>query len=268
MSIAAIKWAKGQRPRNATCRAVLMAVAEYANEDGLGWPSQKTLADDMLLSDRTIRTALAALEADGFIIRLSRRNPDGTRGVDRIQLCLTDEIRQKAEERIQRKKLPVAQPAENIAKTTGKICQNHRKMAAQPPEAVSAQEPSQDDPQEGNPHKQNRSDANASGRTALAVLPDEISPLDRLWLDGRPILIEADCTPKLAGDMIGQWLSRYRDPARILAALLAVREAGTKNPIPFVIAILDAQSGKRAGQKQGRRSAMLNIGLEEGGWLQ
>lgn len=253
MSVEALRWAKTQKPKNATQRAVLMAVAEYANEQGLGWPSQKTLADDMLLTDRTIRTALAGLEADGLLVRISKRNPDGTRGVDRIQLCLTAELRDQALARIQRKKLPVARPAENNDRTTGNSFQNHRKLTTAPPEAVSGQEPSLGEPPVGIPHKQNGSEAIASGSTALAVLPVNLSPRDRLWFEGRPMLMECSLSFKNAGDMIGRWLGKYRDPEAILEAISRAHAEHSQAPIGFVVALLEAPDRKARAAPSGKR---------------
>ncbi|WCS27255.1 helix-turn-helix domain-containing protein [Methylobacterium sp. NMS14P] len=259
MSVEALRWAKTQKPKSATQRAVLMAIADYANEHGKAWPSQKTLADEMMLTDRTIRTALAGLEDALLVMRFSKRNPDGTRGVDRIQLVMTPELHAQAVERIQRKKLPVVKPPENDARTTGNSFQNHRKLTTEPPEARSGQEPSLGEPPLGIPHKQNGSEATASGRPAGAALPADASWTDRLWLDGKVWLMECGCTPKLAGDVIGQWLRRFHDPERIHGAIAAAKSARTQSPIPYVLAVLDApQTRPRASPRQ-RSSATTRL---------
>lgn len=266
MSMEALQWAKQQKPKTATQRAVLMALADYANKDGLGWPSQKTLAEDMILSDRTIRTALAGLEADGFIVRISKRNPDGTRGVDRVQLSLTEELRDKALVRAQRKYRPAGEPPEISSKTTGKSFQNHRKSTTEPPEAVSGQEPSLGEPSEGNPHKMNGSEATASGVPAIAVPPEALSVVDRVWFEGKPILMAAGMTEKESGRAIGRIIAEYRDHQRILEALFAVRETRTQDAFPMLVAILRGNgSGARSSQSRGRRSGMVSIALSETG---
>ena len=55
MSIAAI--ALGEEAEMVwTAKAVLMAVADYADEHGHAWPSQKTISDDTEFTDRSVRT--------------------------------------------------------------------------------------------------------------------------------------------------------------------------------------------------------------------
>ena len=51
---------------------VLLAVANYCDEYGQCYPSQQRLAEDTLMSVRSVRTHLAKLEAQGFITRLKR----------------------------------------------------------------------------------------------------------------------------------------------------------------------------------------------------
>lgn len=69
MSIAGIQWAYGVEGLSAPARAVLVALGWMANERDECWPSQSKLAEMTSLTDRTVRTALAALEADGLITR-------------------------------------------------------------------------------------------------------------------------------------------------------------------------------------------------------
>lgn len=91
MSIAAIAWAKTQRTGSPTMKAVLMAVADYADEKGRAWPSQVRLAEDTELSERAVRNALSELVERGFVSRQSRHRPDGSRSSDIITLKLPSE---------------------------------------------------------------------------------------------------------------------------------------------------------------------------------
>lgn len=77
MSIAGIRWAYGVEGLSAPARAVLVALGYMANERDECWPSQSTLARMTSLTDRTVRTALAALEADGLITRTPRHRGVG-----------------------------------------------------------------------------------------------------------------------------------------------------------------------------------------------
>ena len=58
-------------------KLVLMVLAEQAR-DGVCWPSQASIAADCELSDRAVRKALDALEAQGFIAR-DALHPNGGR---------------------------------------------------------------------------------------------------------------------------------------------------------------------------------------------
>lgn len=84
MSVQAITWALGVTVRSATHKAVLLVLANYADEDGLCWPSQARLAAESCTSARTVRRVLQDLVSDGLISRAPRRRPDGTHASDLI----------------------------------------------------------------------------------------------------------------------------------------------------------------------------------------
>jgi biotin operon repressor len=60
-------------------RAVLLELAEIANEDNVAWPSNEHLSARLVCSERTIQKALKQLEELGLIIRKNRFSvlPDG-----------------------------------------------------------------------------------------------------------------------------------------------------------------------------------------------
>lgn len=91
MSVAAGKWAKRQRVR-ATCRAVLIALADRADKRGQCWPSQTTIADDTGYAVRTVRLVLAELSVAGIIARQPRGNRFGGRAADLITLNLDQDF--------------------------------------------------------------------------------------------------------------------------------------------------------------------------------
>lgn len=66
-----------------------MCLANYANERGECWPSQKTIACEAELSERATRDWLQKLEAQGFIERTRRHRADGSRTSDHVVLNLT-----------------------------------------------------------------------------------------------------------------------------------------------------------------------------------
>lgn len=52
-----------------------MVLAEYHNQErGLAWPSQKQLSEDCEMPERTVRACQKALEARGFITRVTKGN--------------------------------------------------------------------------------------------------------------------------------------------------------------------------------------------------
>jgi hypothetical protein len=88
VSHTAVTWARAQAELHPTPKAVLVALAERVKANGDEcWPSQKTVAADTGKSLRTVNSALAYLQDQGFITREgrhSRRN--GHRVTDVIVL--------------------------------------------------------------------------------------------------------------------------------------------------------------------------------------
>jgi pyocin large subunit-like protein len=113
MNFKAYRWAKSLKIKNAAQKAVLVALAGFADKDGFAWPSQDSLAEATSLTGRTVRAALKALEAQGYIAREKRgsRVHKG-RSSDLILLGITaqDENKSKAftgkSRPIYRKELP------------------------------------------------------------------------------------------------------------------------------------------------------------------
>ena len=89
MSIQAVAWAISQRVGSTTGKVLLICLANYANERGECWPSQKTIAREAELGERATRDWLQKLEAQGFIERSRRHRADGSRTSDHIVLNLS-----------------------------------------------------------------------------------------------------------------------------------------------------------------------------------
>jgi biotin operon repressor len=89
MSYSAMAWARGIKTGSATIKSVLLAVANYADEEGICWPSQEQLADDTELSRHSIMRALDQLEDMGLLSRERRHRGDGSRSSDLIMLDLS-----------------------------------------------------------------------------------------------------------------------------------------------------------------------------------
>ena len=89
MSFQVMAWARSIKTGSATTKAVLMAVANYADEAGLCWPSQDQIADDTELSRHSVMRALDVLQELGLLTRERRHRKDGSRTSDMITLDLS-----------------------------------------------------------------------------------------------------------------------------------------------------------------------------------
>lgn len=69
-----------------TRKFVLLALANYVDQDWRCWPSQRTLAKDTGLGERSVREHLRVLEADGYITRDHRQRETGFRNSDLITI--------------------------------------------------------------------------------------------------------------------------------------------------------------------------------------
>ena len=88
MSIQAVAWAISQRVGSPTGKALLICLANYANEKGECWPSQTTIAREAELGERATLDWLQKLEAQGLITRTRRNRRDGSRTSDLFQLAI------------------------------------------------------------------------------------------------------------------------------------------------------------------------------------
>lgn len=86
MSIEAISWAFNLSLPNSGIKLTLLALCNYANEDGEAYPSQKALAEKTCLCERAIRTHLVALEDIGLIARKARTRANGSFTSDLFQI--------------------------------------------------------------------------------------------------------------------------------------------------------------------------------------
>jgi Helix-turn-helix domain len=70
MSIAVLNWVWANSPTSGNERLVLLALADACSrDDGTGcWPSAATIARKANISDRTVRSVIARLEADGHVL--------------------------------------------------------------------------------------------------------------------------------------------------------------------------------------------------------
>jgi len=94
MSHIAVTWARKVKAGSPTRKFVLIALAEYADEDGSCYPSQKTIANLTELSVKTVERAIKNLEDQGLLKRERRhRTSDGSRTSDRFYLNVRVSVR-------------------------------------------------------------------------------------------------------------------------------------------------------------------------------
>lgn len=86
MSVRAISWALGAETGKPTAKLVLLALANYADDDGICWPSQARIARETEQSVDSIQRRLRDLESAGLIERQRRNGRYGARITDRYHL--------------------------------------------------------------------------------------------------------------------------------------------------------------------------------------
>lgn len=103
-------WARGIKTGSATVKSVLLAISNYADEDGICWPSQEQLADDTELSRHSVMRAIDQLEELGLLSRERRHRGDGSRSSDLIMLDLSRTQLRSTEQRSTEQRSTQQQP--------------------------------------------------------------------------------------------------------------------------------------------------------------
>jgi hypothetical protein len=88
MSFQAMAWAVKQKVGNATGKAILLMLANYADERGQCFPSQETLATECECSKRSVLDWLQKFEDMGILTRERRHGAGGYRRADILTLSL------------------------------------------------------------------------------------------------------------------------------------------------------------------------------------
>lgn len=78
MSIKAVNAVLSSRSTNGNARCVLIALADYADDDGVCWPSVANVAKKANVCERTARAAIRNLERTGEIEAAMNAGPRGT----------------------------------------------------------------------------------------------------------------------------------------------------------------------------------------------
>lgn len=85
MSLRAISWAWKHGPKNQGELLVLLALADFANDDGECWPAMSTIAEKARVTERATRRIIRRLEVSGF---LRVETGGGRRGSNRYRMLM------------------------------------------------------------------------------------------------------------------------------------------------------------------------------------
>jgi hypothetical protein len=91
MSVRVSTWA-WKLPLRGNGKLVLLALADQANDGGVCWPRQSTLAEKCGLGERALHKHLVELESGGYIVRERRHRRDGVRTSDLYTINLPAEF--------------------------------------------------------------------------------------------------------------------------------------------------------------------------------
>ncbi|GHE79543.1 hypothetical protein GCM10019059_42550 [Camelimonas fluminis] len=172
MSIQAFSWATSQTAGSPTLKLVLTAISNYADEDGRCWPSQQRLVADTELSVRAVRNALIKLEDKGFLKRIVRRRPDGSRASDAIQLILDRDPSSVQQPAPRAGSQPAGNAGSDEGPSTGTTCRtprHHMPEQPAPRAALTTFEPSKN-------HQRNHSSAASPPAAA-----ETVDRFDEFW---------------------------------------------------------------------------------------
>ncbi len=251
MSVEAIKWAFDFDAKNSSEKAILLALANYADGEGRCFPGQESLAKKAACSDRTVRTVLADLEERGIIVREERRRDDGYRTSDNILI------------------VPLSTSPEN---SSGRK-EPHRKISSTSPENSSG--PTSFEPPVELPAAAAREKSDLDGLTdkLLEAVGDKIQPHGAIVLAPILGLIDGGCD--LETDILPTIRARAAKMARPAGSwsyfVAAIREAyetriaagkGLTKPAPAKapVELTDEQRRARLGK-------FLNRARGTGIWL-
>jgi len=88
VSHAASNWAWDQQIKNPRHKLLLVKLADSANDDGICWPSLRTLSRHTGISKSTLGRAARALEAGGLLRIQETTKADGSKGVNVYHLAV------------------------------------------------------------------------------------------------------------------------------------------------------------------------------------
>lgn len=217
MSNFALTWAWRQAVEPSGAKFVLVALADFADEAGICWPSQATLASNTGQSERTVRGHVRLLEDGGWIVREQGQLPNGRYASDIYRLLAPPEALRGGND-----------PRGN----RGPKRRSGAAVSQNKPAADIAAGESQHQRQDLPPDQRQISTAPAADSgNALREPPDEPSQVNRPAVDGGPAFACFwDAYPHPAGD----------PPAPALAAFEAALAQGVSDAVLIEAAVMYA----------------------------
>lgn len=206
MSLRATSWA-WTVPTSPTCKLVLVALADHADEVGHCWPSVARVVEMTGLSERAIRTALATLEAEE---RIQLERSVGRGRTSRYALRINHHP-----EKVQQ--VQVLAPPEKVHVLPEKVQQVPQKVQ-HVPEKVQQVHPNRKEPSENRKEEKKEVALRAPGPSV--TLPDWM-PADawNLFNEHRERISRKTWTPAAINLTIRD-LGRFRDDGMDPAAIL------------------------------------------------
>lgn len=143
MSNEALTWAWSRRGLKATEKLVLIRLADYADEQGSCFPSQKRVAEDCGMDRMTVNRALQRL-ADAALVSSEKRRRGGRQTSSRYYLALQSDGKSLYADDTQGDSVSSQSDGESLGQRDGESHQNpHTEPSLEPSEVLLASKPSQ-----------------------------------------------------------------------------------------------------------------------------
>lgn len=218
MSVHAISAALRCATPSPTCKLVLIALANYADEENRCFPSVKKLVAETQLSDRAIRNAIRQLIEAGLVEKTERRRANGTQTSDEFRLCF------------QTARGAVSQPAPDA------VCEPDR-LHVVPVQTARRAGPTTFEPSL-------EPSSAPDGAEAVASLDLDAEA----WTRAVRVLAKGRLAEAGARKFFGKLLKDHRLMARdLLSSLTSAEVAGTQDPQGYLVRAASAVAGRRSG---------------------
>ena len=132
MSIKIMSWVLDHSPYRGKARLVHLVLADHADDDGLCWPNQGTVAKRAGCTVETVRTTTRQMQADGLIeiVRLSR----GRGSSHHYRLRTPKSLGVVG---LEHPKSTAETPKSNPRKPPNLSSKNHQESSIEPPQATA-----------------------------------------------------------------------------------------------------------------------------------